>query len=327
MGQRGASFAFYDLEPDARSFLDEIVAGLSQPQKAISPKFFYDERGSALFDAICALPEYYPTRTEMALMEAHGPEIAALLGPEYVLIEFGSGSGRKTLRLIERSRPAHYVPIDIAAQQLRAFAAELAAAFPWLHISAVCADYSAPLELPDVVRQDAGRRVAYVPGSTIGNFTIEEARSFLRRARALVGSGGAMLVGVDLKKAQSVLHAAYNDAQGVTAAFNLNVLARINRELNADFDLSAFRHRAFYNAAAGRIEMHLESVKAQQVTLGGRIFHFRPHETIHTENSYKYSVAEFQALAREAGFEPGSVWVDGDGFFAIHYLIARGADA
>lgn len=327
MAQRRASFAFYDLEPDAGSFLDEVVAGLSQPQKAISPKYFYDERGCALFEKICALPEYYPTRTELALMEAHGAGMASLLGQDCVLIEFGSGSGRKTRELIERLKPAAYVPIDIAAEQLRTFAADLAVRFPWLDIAAVCADYSAPLELPDVVRTARGRRVAYFPGSTIGNFTIPEARSFLRRACALVAPGGAMLVGVDLKKAEAVLHAAYNDAQGVTAAFNLNLLARINRELGADFDLSAFRHHAFYERDAGRIEMHLVSLKEQQVALGGHAFHFRRDESIHTENSYKYSVSEFQDLAREAGFETVRYWVDTDQLFAIHYLVALSGEA
>jgi dimethylhistidine N-methyltransferase len=322
MAQGTAPFSFYDLKPDAGSFLDEVVAGLSQPQKALSPKYFYDERGCALFEAICALPEYYPTRTEMQMMRAHGHEMARRLGPNCVLIEYGSGSGRKTQELIARLKPAAYMPIDIAGAQLKLFAAELAARFPATHIAAVCADYSHPFALPEIARFDGNRRVAYFPGSTIGNFTVAEARRFLREACELVMPGGAMLVGVDLKKPEAILNAAYNDAQGVTAAFNLNLLARINRELGADFDLSAFRHHAFYSDAAGRIEMHLVSLKDQHVALGGHVFQFRVEETIHTENSYKYSVAEFQELARGAGFAPERCWVDPQQLFAIHYLVA-----
>lgn len=324
MGQRSGSYAFHDLKPDTGSFVDEVVAGLGQPQKALSPKYFYDERGCALFEQICALPEYYPTRTEMALMQAHAPEISTLLGRDCVLIEYGSGSGRKTVELIEHLKPVAYVPIDIAATQLNAFAEGLAARFSGLNIAAVCADYSRPFALPDIERLGAGRRVAYFPGSTIGNFTIDDARSFLHRACLLTAPGGAMLVGVDLKKEEALLHAAYNDAQGVTAAFNLNLLARINRELGADFDLYAFRHHAFYNRDAGRIEMHLVSLTDQQVALAGRAFRFRHDETIHTENSYKYSVEEFQALAREAGFEAERCWIDAGRLFSIHYLVARG---
>lgn len=325
MAQGGAPFSFYDLKPDTGSFLHEVVAGLSQPQKALSPKYFYDERGCALFEAICELPEYYPTRTEMAMMRAHGHEMARRLGHDCALIEYGSGSGRKTRELIARLKPAVYVPIDIAAAQLKVFAGEMAARFPAVHIVAVCADYSRALELPEIARFDAHRRIVYFPGSTIGNFTVAEARQFLRQACRLARAGGGMLVGVDLKKDERILHAAYNDAQGVTAAFNLNLLTRINRELGANFDLAAFRHHAFYNDGAGRIEMHLVSLKDQQVTLGGRDFRFRVDETIHTENSYKYSVAEFQELARSAGFDPEHCWVDSQRLFAIHYLVAPSA--
>ena len=322
MAQGSAPFSFYDLKPDPGSFLDEVVAGLSQPQKTLNPKYFYDERGCALFEAICELPEYYPTRTELQMMGAHAREMARRLGPDGVLIEYGSGAGRKTRELIARLQPAAYVPIDIAGAQLKTVASELAGQFPAVHIAAVCADYSRPFELPEIARFDGNRRIAYFPGSTIGNFTIADARRFLRQACGLVLPGGAMLIGVDLKKAEPILHAAYNDAQGVTAAFNLNVLARINRELGANFNLSAFRHRAFYNDTAGRIEMHLVSLEHQQVTLGGRDFTFRVDETIHTENSYKYSVKEFQELARSAGFDAEHCWVDAQQLFAIHYLVA-----
>ena len=315
-----APLAFYDLKPDPRSFLEEVIAGLSQPQKTLSPKFFYDERGSALFEEICGLAEYYPTRTELALMQARGAEMAALLGRGSVLIEFGSGLGLKTFELIEHLEPAAYLPIDIAAAQLRSFAQALTARFSGLPVVAVCADYSRPFSLPGMDRFGSRRRVAYFPGSTIGNFTVDEARVFLQRARTLVGSGGGMLVGVDLKKDVALLHAAYNDAKGVTAAFNLNLLMRINRELNADFDLAAFRHHAYYDMRLGRIEMHLVSLVEQTATVAGRAFHFRRDETIHTENSYKYSVAEFQALAGEAGFQAARHWVDPARLFAVHYL-------
>ena len=317
-----ARVSFHDLEPDAGGFLDDVIAGLSQPQKALSPKYFYDQRGCELFEAICELPEYYPTRTELAMTQARVSEIAQRLGPECVLIEYGSGSSRKTRVLISALNPVAYVPIDIAGEHLKAAALDLAGVFPELSIIAVCADYSRPLALPDIDRLGARRRIVYFPGSTIGNFTVPEARQFLVHARRLVGAGGAMLVGVDLKKNHGVLHAAYNDAQGVTAAFNANLLARINRELGADFDLAAFRHHAFYNADAGRIEMHLVSLKDQQVTLGGNVFPFRAGETIHTENSYKYSVAEFETLARAAGFEPEARWIDPQQLFSVHYLAA-----
>jgi dimethylhistidine N-methyltransferase len=320
MAQGSAPFSFHDLKPDPGSFRDEVVAGLSQPQKALNPKYFYDERGCELFEAICAAPEYYPTRIELKMMGAHGHEMARRAGPDCVLIEYGSGSGRKTFELIEHLDTAAYLPVDIAAAQLRNFAQALAARFPGLPIVAVCADYSRPFSLPGVERFGSRRRVVYFPGSTIGNFTIDEARVFLERARALVGSGGGMLVGVDLKKDEAVLHAAYNDARGVTAAFNLNLLRRINRELNADFDLAAFRHLAFYDWRLGRIEMHLVSLAEQSVTLAGRSFRFRRDETIHTENSYKYSVEEFQALAGEAGFEAARHWLDPARLFAVHYL-------
>ena len=322
MSHSPARTPYIDLKPDSASFLRDVIAGLSRPRKALSPKYFYDERGSALFEAICELPEYYPTRTEMAMMQAHAADMARCLGPDCLLIEYGSGSGRKTRVLLAALKPVAYVPVDIAAAQLRAWAAELAQEFAGLTIVAVCADYSRRLALPESANMKARRRAIYFPGSTIGNLTTPEARKFLLRARTLTGAGGAMLVGVDLKKDPARLHAAYNDAQGVTAAFNLNLLTRINRELGGDFDLSSFRHDAFYNARLGRIEMHLVSLKEQSVSVAGHRFAFHAGETVHTENSYKYSVAEFQALARTAGFAPERCWTDAGGLFAIHYLVA-----
>ncbi|MDH4148891.1 MAG: L-histidine N(alpha)-methyltransferase [Betaproteobacteria bacterium] len=321
MNSLPATVTFVDLKPPTGSFLGDVLAGLGQSPKALSPKYFYDARGCELFEAICELPEYYPTRTEMALMRAHAAEMAAQLDDNCVLIEFGSGAGIKTEELVRALRPAVYVPVDIAASALHASTARLAARFPDMPIIAVCADYMQPLHLHGLARFRKSQQVIYFPGSTIGNLTPGEAQEFLSGARVLVADGGAMLVGVDLKKDPEVLHAAYNDAQGVTAEFNLNLLHRINRELAADFDLAHFRHVAFYNALAGRIEMHLESLRAQTVTVSGRTFGFGAGERIHTENSCKYSVAEFQRLAQAAGFRPQKFWVDAGQQFAVHLML------
>ncbi|HTE14678.1 MAG TPA: L-histidine N(alpha)-methyltransferase, partial [Burkholderiales bacterium] len=240
-------FQFYDLHPDTENFRDDVLSGLAQPRKALAPKYFYDARGSELFEAICDSPEYYPTRTELAMMQADSRDMARLLGPDCLLIEYGAGSGRKTRVLIEALAPAAYVAIDISRTALQQCAAELAAAYPKVKVAAVCADYSRPLDLPVIESISPRRRVIYFPGSTIGNFTRPDALVFLHQAHALAGRGGAMLAGVDLKKDPARLQAAYNDARGVTAAFNLNLLARINRELDGDFDLSAFEHYAFYD--------------------------------------------------------------------------------
>jgi dimethylhistidine N-methyltransferase len=313
------SYRYEDRKPAKASFLEDVLAGLSSSPKTLPPKYFYDERGSHLFDAICELPEYYPTRTELAMLKACGTEIASRVGPDAAVVEYGSGSGTKTAVLVEQLRPLAYVAIDIADEQLRSAVSALAVAFPNVRMSALCADYTKRLDLP-ALDNAVKKRLVFFPGSTIGNFTVPEALAFLVNARSVAGAGGAMLVGVDLKKDAAVLHAAYNDAQGVTAAFNLNVLRRINEELGADFDLQAFEHRAFYNAADGRIEMHVVSTREQTVRIGAQTFGFAAGETIHTENSFKYSVAEFQTLAREAGFEPEHCWVDAERLFSIHYL-------
>ena len=321
MPAQSARYEFLDLQPEASSFLKDVLAGLSQPQKALPPKYFYDARGSALFDAICALPEYYPTRTELAMLEAAGTEIAERIGAGSAIVEYGSGSGRKTRLLIRALQPRAYVAIDISGEQLRSAAAELAGEFPAVRVSAICGDYTQPLPLKPLSSISASRRVVFFPGSTIGNFTVPEALEFLKNARHVAGAGGAMLVGVDLEKDRRILDAAYNDAQGVTAQFNLNVLRRINAELGGDFDLEAFEHRAYYDSRQSRIEMHLVSVREQDVHIAGDTFHFRAGETIHTENSCKYSVAAFQDLARRAGFEPRHVWTDSQQLFSIHYLV------
>jgi L-histidine N-alpha-methyltransferase len=250
------------------------------------------------------------------------PEIARLLGPDVELIELGSGASVKTRLLIEAGQPALYVPIEISDAALRAASGRLAAMFPWLHICAVRADFSKPMRMPSFTGVPVKMKVVYFPGSTIGNFMPEDAVALLRNVRELAGTGGRLLIGVDLKKDRRMLEAAYDDAQGVTAKFNLNLLARINRELGGDFQLKRFRHTAFYDEHRGRIEMHLESVYSQFVHVGGRRFDFKPGETIHTENSYKYLVAEFQALARRARFEPQRVWIDAAGLFSVHLMIA-----
>ena len=318
------SVRFYNLLSAQQSFLNEVLAGLAKPQKQIPAKFFYDGRGCELFDAICELPEYYLTRTETAMMQRFAAEMAQLLGAGCLLVEYGSGASRKTRILLEHLLPPAYMPIDIACEQLRASSRELAQVFPGMQVVAVCADYSEPIALPECSVPGLKCKAIYFSGSTIGNFTQAETVVFLKRALQLVGPGGAMLVGVDMKKPQAQLGAAYNDSRGVTAEFNLNLLARINRELKGDFRLENFRHRAFYNAKEGRIEMHLESLIAQQVTVQGRRFDFSAGETIHTENSYKYSVSEFQQLARQAGFEPLRAWTDTQQLFSVHYLSASG---
>jgi dimethylhistidine N-methyltransferase len=295
---------------------DDVIAGLSLPQKSLPPKYFYDAAGSRLFERICRLPEYYLTRAELALTRRHLGSIARFAGRGCELVEYGSGESLKTRLLIRALRPAAYLPVDISADALRAATQRLSREYPWLRIAPVHGDFSRPVTLP----KSKSRRVVYFPGSTIGNLTPDEAHAFLSMTR---GQAARMLVGVDLKKDANVLHAAYNDSRRVTAAFNLNLLARINRELGADFDLRRFAHYAFYNAPLGRIEMHLVSLAPQTVRLGSHRFAFDAGESIHTENSYKYSADEFRALAAEAGFTGKKVWLDRQGLFALHGLTAK----
>jgi dimethylhistidine N-methyltransferase len=304
----------------ADSFREDVIAGLSLPQKTLPPKYFYDARGSRLFEAICRLREYYPTRSELALTSRHIGAIARFAGVRSTLIEYGSGESMKSRLLIGALDPSAYVPVDISDDALRGATRRLRRGFPRLDILAVHGDFSRPLKIP--VAQGRGRRVVYFPGSTIGNLTPEEAHAFLRMTRGQVGPRGAMLVGVDLTKDANVLHAAYNDARGITAAFNMNLLARINRELGGDFRLQRFRHYAFYNAPMGRIEMHLVSLAPQSVNIGNYRFAFGKGESIHTENSYKYSIEGFRALARSAGFRGEKVWLDRKELFSLHGLVA-----
>ena len=313
---------FYNFLPPGNSFLEEVLTGLARPQKSIPPKYFYDERGCRLFEAICELPEYYLTRTETAILRGNIVEITQFIGPEAQLIEFGSGVQAKTRILIQALQTQLYVPIDIAIDTLRASSNELARRFPFLNIVGICADHTQPLVLPEFAGVPIRRKAVFFPGSTIGNFTPAEALVFLRQARKMAGAGGVLLVGVDLKKDKATLDAAYADPRGVTAQFNLNLLHRINRELAADIQVKRFRHRAFYEPIMGRIEMHLESQYSQFVHVAGRRFDFAPGETIHTEISCKYSVAEFQELGKRAGFTPEKVWTDPEQLFSVHGMIA-----
>lgn len=315
--------SFHDLEPKQESFREAVLKGLAKPQKEIPCKFFYDERGSRLFEAICRLEEYYLTRTEIRILEANRDEIAGLMGPEAELIEFGSGSLQKVRILLDAMEaPAAYVPIDISKAHLLRAAEELARDYPDLEVRAVCADYTQEFSLPEAVNGAKGHKIGFFPGSTIGNFSPGRASAFLEGVAELLGPSGELLIGVDLKKDREILHAAYNDRRGVTAAFNLNVLRRVNRELEGDFDLAAFRHRAEYNEDEGRVEMHLASCEAQTVHVARRPFRFAAGETIHTENSYKYEIEEFLGLAQAAGFERLRTFTDGADLFSVHYLRA-----
>ncbi len=312
------NFHFHDLHPELGDFHSDVIAGLSRKTRRLSPKFFYDERGSQLFDAITRLPEYYPTRTEIDLLQRHGEDMAEMLGNDGLLFELGSGSDTKIRVLLDALQPRTYAPIDISREPLRLSAGAIAEDHPELQVHAICTDYSRPLALPGVVA--AKQRSAFFPGSSIGNFDPGQACDLLQRIAGIIGPEGRLLIGVDLKKAPSRLHAAYNDSEGVTAQFNLNLLARINRELDADFDLAAFRHEAFYNAQLGRIEMHLVTTAPQRVRIDGCCFEFQAGESIHTENSYKFSVEEFQALAAQAGLASLRVWQDDDALFSVHCL-------
>jgi L-histidine N-alpha-methyltransferase len=300
-------------------FAEAVLAGLKRRPRSIPSRFFYDEVGCALFEEITALPEYYLTRVETALLQKHGAEIAALTAESGVLVEFGSGSSRKTDLLLSAHRTiSAYIPIDIAGDGLIEAAGRLKQQHPALTIVPLIADFGRRIELPDA--GDSRRRLGFFSGSTIGNLTKEEATAFLVNAAQLLGPDAAFLIGVDLKKPLSILLPAYNDAQGITAAFNLNLLARINRELGSTFDLSRFAHEAMWNDGKGRVEMYLTSLADQVVCIGARRIFLRSDERIHTENSHKYTVAEFQRLARDAGWNPIEAWTDADRLFSLHLL-------
>ena len=309
---------FHDFQPTLGDFRSDILAGLKAEQKHIAPKYFYDPHGSMLFDRICELPEYYPTRTEIGLLKHYGAQIAATIGPDALLFELGSGSSSKIRLLLNAIRPKCYVPMDISKNHLFQSVKLLAKDYPWLEINAICVDYAGSWNLTAGLK--GKNRIAFFPGSSIGNLTSEESVSLLRRIAQLVGNDGDLLIGVDLVKNIGVLEAAYNDQQKVTEAFNKNLLVRLNRELDANFQVDRFQHRAFYNRDLDRIEMHLACEGDQVIRIADELIHFKTGETIHTENSHKYSITGFHSLALRAGFHPVKVWTDPDDLFSIHYL-------
>lgn len=308
---------FYDTHPELESLREEVLRGLTSQPKHLAPKFFYDRRGSELFEQICRQPEYYPTRAEVGILRAHGPELAQVAASASVLIELGSGASRKVRLLLEQLRPDTYIGVDISRDFLLQATHDLAQDYPDIQVHAFCADLCQPLTL---AWPSDGQRLAFYPGSSIGNFEPEEAEVFLRNLRPLLGPSGALIIGVDLKKDPAILHAAYNDEAGVTAEFNLNLLHRLRCELDMELDIGSFRHVAFYNDELGRIEMYLESLSQQVVHLDDRQISFAAGELLHTENSYKYTVGEFHELARHAGFEPIQEWTDTQSLFCVYYL-------
>lgn len=320
MAQCTASSPTLEADVDAiEEFRSAVLTGLSRTHKQIPSKFFYDAEGSRLFERICELDEYYLTRAETEILAENAAAIASMVPEGVVLLEFGSGASVKVRSLLDAlDRPACYVPIDISREHLLTAAETLSRDYPELAVSPLHADFTRPFLLPKTPAD--GPRLGFFPGSTIGNFHPPEAARMLARFADRLGSAGCLLIGVDLKKDARVLHAAYNDRMGITAAFNLNLLARINRELDGTFDLVGFRHRAVYDADAGRIEMYLTSRHAQSARVDGRVFHFRAGESIHTENSYKYSLAEFRDLAVAAGYSPAAFWCDSRGLFSVHLL-------
>jgi len=317
--ERGRLLEPLDLAPSTDQVRAEAMNALSGAQKTLPCRLFYDERGSKLFDEICDLPEYYPTRTELGIMRDYAADMAAELGPRPVIVEYGSGSSVKTRVLLDELPNADaYIPIDISGEHLLNAARDLQDRYPALSVLPVCADYTRPLTLASIPKHDTSRNVAYFPGSTIGNMEPAAASAFLRSIRATCGRESRLLIGLDLKKEPSTIHAAYNDAAGVTAAFNLNVLRRLNSECGSNFELDAFCHYAFYNPTLGRVEMHLVSMERQHVSFpGGGSIYFEEGETIHTENCYKYTLQEFADLAAGVGYRCENVWLDEQNWFSV----------
>lgn len=319
MSDSSQRYQFFDQHPETADFFADIIQGLSADQPYILPKYFYDEAGSRLFEEICNTEEYYPTRTEVNIIRDNIDDIVKILGKECLLIEPGSGDSYKVRLLLDALRPIAYLPIDISRRYLQDEAQKLAAEFTWLNVHAVCADFTGKLELPYHVESTS--KVAFFPGSTIGNFLPEQAVTVLEEIRKMVGSGG-LLIGVDLQKDTKILNAAYNDKTGYTEQFNKNLLVRINRELAADFNLEQFKHHAFFNEEKFRIEMHLISKQDQQVTIGEHVFEFKKDQSILTEYSHKYTIQRLQKLAEKAGFKKVKTWVDDKQLFSVHYLCA-----
>ncbi|MBE9564468.1 MAG: L-histidine N(alpha)-methyltransferase [Proteobacteria bacterium] len=312
-------YQFFDQHPEIADFRTDIVRGLSAAEPYISPKYFYDEVGSRLFEEICNCDEYYPTRTEVSIIRDNIDDIVKILGQDCLLIEPGSGDSYKVRLLLDALRPIAYLPIDISKRYLQGEAQKLAAEFTWLNVHAICADFTGKLELPYHV--ESTNKVAFFPGSTIGNFAPEQAVKVLEELKMMVGEDGGLLIGVDLQKESDILNAAYNDKQGYTAQFNTNLLVRINRELQSDFNLDQFRHHAFYNEEEQRIEMHLVSKQDQRVVIGDHKIEFKKDQSILTEYSHKYSIESFQQLAEKAGFQLVKTWLDEDQLFSVHYLV------
>ncbi len=313
---------FYDKYPARVDSAEELLTGLTADAKSIPPKFFYDERGSELFTEITRQPEYYPTRTEVSLLESTREKLKPLVGDESVVVEYGSGSSEKIRLLLESLRPRVYAPLDISRDYLAKSAEDIAQAFPWLEVHAACIDYTSDFELPFEIE---GRKTGFFPGSSIGNFSRADAADFLGRVRQQLGDDGALLIGVDMKKDRAMLERAYNDEAGVTAAFNLNVLNHLNRDFGATFDAERFDHLARYNEDEGCIQMFLVSREAQEVRLGETTVRFEKGEPIHTENSHKYGREEFLGMAEGAGFASSECWQDENGWFSLFYLSAEAA--
>ena len=312
------AISFYDAHPGTDDLKHEVINGLSASPKAIPPKFFYDKRGSELFDAICDLPEYYQTRTEMAILRSCVKELVDHIGPDCLLVELGSGASKKVRLLLEELRPSNYMGVDISKEFLLHSTQRLASDYPWLDVHAACIDFSHALDIPHCDRFD--NKVAFFPGSSIGNFNPEDAIRLMGHIADMMDGDGKLLIGVDLKKDSRILNAAYNDASGITAEFNLNLLSRIRDELDSDIDPDSFEHHAYYNSEQGRIEMHLVSRESLSVRIEDRHFDFDCGETIHTENSYKYTIEEFAKLAKAAGFRQQQVWTDAAGLFSVQLL-------
>ncbi|UCC57313.1 MAG: L-histidine N(alpha)-methyltransferase [Gammaproteobacteria bacterium] len=321
MAEASPALSGQDGFPAETDFSRDVISGLRKSPPSIPPKYFYDTEGSRLFEAICEQPEYYLTRTEIELLECYVGEISGLVGSGCYLIEPGSGNCEKVRLLVDSLRPRSYIPIDISSEHLKLSAARLADSYPWLDIQPMTGDITDTLVLPCI--PENARRVVFYPGSSIGNFEPEEARSFLGSLARIAGRGGALVIGVDLQKNTQRLNAAYNDACGITAAFNRNLLQRINRELDANLDIEAFDHRAFYNQNENRMEMHLVSNCRQSFHVDGHRFELEDGDHIHTENSYKYTIEQFQTLATAAGFAACRVWSDAEALFSLHYLEVR----
>ncbi len=314
-------YQFFDQHPEVADFRADILQGLAAEKPYISPKYFYDEAGSRLFEGICNSEEYYPTRTEVSIIRDNIDELVETLGKDCLLIEPGSGDSYKVRLLLDALRPIAYLPIDISKRYLQDEAQKLAAEFTWLNVHAICADFTGKLELPYHVETTG--KVAFFPGSTIGNFIPEQAIKVLEEIKIMVGKGGGLLIGVDLQKDSAILNAAYNDKAGYTEKFNKNLLVRINRELGANFNVQQFKHYAFFNKNKSRIEIHLVSLQNQTVNIGDNFFEFAKDTSILTEYSHKYTVESFQTLVEEAGFQRVKTWIDNAQLFSLHYLIVK----